>query len=253
MFVTKKPTEDYFTFGSSVNKEVERFNFNEMTIDQFKCLIFICGLQANDKDIRITLLSKIDSDPTLDLSKLLDECKKLVDLKSKSDLISPKSANSLVSQVQKVSKKSKFKANTGENSKSSTSSETRTSSETSKLPKRPCWLCGNMHWVKECTFSKHVCKNCNKVGHKEGFCNTGRPHQQHRNNFTNQTHKPSVKSNKVLSFSRTDFVSKRKYLLVEINDQTIKLQMDTASNITVISFDLYNELGIDHKRLNVSN
>lgn len=144
--LTKKQTEDYITFGSSVNKEVERFKFNAMSINQFKCLIFICGLQACDKDIRIRLLSKLESDPDLDLSKLLDECKRLVDLKSNSDLISPKSSSSLVPEVKKISNKSRFKSNTGTNPKPSTSFETQKSL---KLPKRPCWLCGNMHWVKD--------------------------------------------------------------------------------------------------------
>ena len=42
----KKQPEDYITFASAVNKECERFKFNDLNSDQLKCLIFICGLQA---------------------------------------------------------------------------------------------------------------------------------------------------------------------------------------------------------------
>ena len=37
-------------------------------------------------------------------------------------------------------------------------------------PKRPCWQCGNMHFVRDCSCSTHKCSQCGKVGHKKGYC-----------------------------------------------------------------------------------
>lgn len=69
----KKQCEDYITFASVVNKEVERFKYSELKLDQFKCLIFICGLQASDKDIRTRLLMKLESDADITLPKITAE------------------------------------------------------------------------------------------------------------------------------------------------------------------------------------
>lgn len=83
----KKSTEDYIAFASQVNKECERFKFAELKPDQFKCLIFICGLQTHDKEIRTRLLTKLESDADINLNTLTTECKSLMDLKSDEDLI----------------------------------------------------------------------------------------------------------------------------------------------------------------------
>lgn len=59
-----------------MNKEFERLDFAKLTIDQFKCLIFIGGLQTFDKEFRTRLLTKLDTDANLTLSTLTVECKR---------------------------------------------------------------------------------------------------------------------------------------------------------------------------------
>lgn len=54
---------DVFTYGGLVNKVCEDFKLAELSIDQFKCLIFVMGLKnQSNLDIRLKLLSKLDSD-----------------------------------------------------------------------------------------------------------------------------------------------------------------------------------------------
>lgn len=234
----KKQSDDYITFASLVNKECERFKFADLNADQFKCLIFICGLQANDKDIRTRLLMKLESDPNINLTTLTAECKRLIDLKADSDLITPKSSTSLVPQVKKVSTKSKSKSNYS--SKPKYIQPSAHNSDKSKPPKRPCWLCGDVHWVKDCSYAKHTCKDCGKIGHKDGFCDYDRSKQ--RKQISNPP-KTLYKTKGLFSTSKADIASRRKYVNVKINNCQVKLQVDTASDITVISLELYDILG----------
>lgn len=232
----KKQCEDYITFASVVNKEVERFNFKELKVDQFKCLIFICGLQASDKDIRTRLLMKLESDADITLPKITAECKRLLDLKSDSDLITPKSSTTLVPQVTKISKKS-----TQRNQSKSFQSNTNThNSDKNKPPKRPCWLCGDVHWVRDCSYAKRTCKDCGKMGHKEGFCDYDRSKHAKSNLHPK---KPTYKSKGLFATSKKEIASRRKFICVKINNRQVKLQVDTASDITVISMELYDFLG----------
>ncbi|RTG87283.1 uncharacterized protein DC041_0000570, partial [Schistosoma bovis] len=59
--ITKSPEDDYLTYAWKVNRECERFKINDITADQFKCLIFICGLKnAEDSDVRTRMLARIE-------------------------------------------------------------------------------------------------------------------------------------------------------------------------------------------------
>ena len=44
--LTKKDTDAYITFASIVNRECEEFKLHKLTLDMFKCLIFVQGLTA---------------------------------------------------------------------------------------------------------------------------------------------------------------------------------------------------------------
>lgn len=232
----KKQSDDYITFASLVNKECERFKFNELTPDQFKCLIFICGLQAYDKDIRTRLLMKLEKEAAITLTTLTAECKRLIDLKTDSDLITPKASTPLVPQVKKVSSKSAKPKKNNSNKSKSTQSDTQKSAQTK--PPKPCWLCGDLHWVKDCSYAKHSCKDCGRIGHKDGFCDYDRSKQNKQN-----PSKAKFSSKGLFSTSKAEIASRRKFLQVKINDRHIKLQVDTASDITVISLESYGFLG----------
>ncbi|XP_055589667.1 uncharacterized protein K02A2.6-like [Uranotaenia lowii] len=72
-----------------------------------------------------------------------------------------------------------------------------------------------MHFVRECPFTKHLCKSCGKTGHKEGYCNCLSANSGLRRNFID----------------------------VSVNGVYIELQFETASDITVISKPTWKKLG----------
>ena len=57
----KDDNEDFFASAGKVNLQCENFQLKLLTKDQFKCPIFIAGLQSpNDADIRARLLSLLE-------------------------------------------------------------------------------------------------------------------------------------------------------------------------------------------------
>ncbi|XP_062541114.1 uncharacterized protein K02A2.6-like [Armigeres subalbatus] len=59
----KTESDDIISYGGKVNRACEEFEFQDLKIDHFKCLIFVCGLKApRYADIRARLLSRIESE-----------------------------------------------------------------------------------------------------------------------------------------------------------------------------------------------
>lgn len=51
----KDQADDYFTYARIVNEKCEEFKLSEINADQFKCLMFVSGLNScKDSDVRIT-------------------------------------------------------------------------------------------------------------------------------------------------------------------------------------------------------
>lgn len=60
--LVKSSTQDFTSYATIVNNCCEDFKIKEMSDDQFKCPMFVCGFQNHDdSDIRTKLLSKIDT------------------------------------------------------------------------------------------------------------------------------------------------------------------------------------------------
>ncbi|KFD46356.1 hypothetical protein M514_12772 [Trichuris suis] len=73
--LVKRDTDDFVTYAAVINRACEEFQFGTLTEDQFKCLIFISGLQSSqDTELRLRLLNKLESDPQVNLQKLTEEC-----------------------------------------------------------------------------------------------------------------------------------------------------------------------------------
>ncbi|XP_062557460.1 uncharacterized protein K02A2.6-like [Armigeres subalbatus] len=231
--LSKKSEEDFVTYAATVNKRCEDFELNRITADQFKSLIFICGLRSSkEADIRTRLLSKLESDGECKLDTLINECQWLQNLKHDTALIEQKS--SISASVCAVNQK-KYQ------SKPSAQAHQSKDSKNSSIPKTPCWQCGGMHFVRECPFANHTCKSCNKVGHKEGYCscisvkpNTGGKEFKNKKKST---------VNGVFEVNQVNSEVRRKFITVIICGVKIKLQFDTASDISIISKETWKNLG----------
>ncbi|VDM42615.1 unnamed protein product [Toxocara canis] len=70
------------THAERADRDCVNFRLWACTEDQFKCLIFVCGLQSgDDKFIRLKLLDKIEADTTCTVKKLTKKCERLLNLK----------------------------------------------------------------------------------------------------------------------------------------------------------------------------
>ncbi|VDQ18019.1 unnamed protein product [Trichobilharzia regenti] len=73
--ISKDPGGDILTYTGKVNRECERSKIRSLTDDQFKCLIFVCGLKSSvDSDIRTRILAEIERKPDMTLQEVTVEC-----------------------------------------------------------------------------------------------------------------------------------------------------------------------------------
>ncbi|XP_017482519.1 PREDICTED: uncharacterized protein K02A2.6-like [Rhagoletis zephyria] len=95
-------------------------------------------------------------------------------------------------------------------------------------PRLACFRCGEMHWSDNCPCKDKQCGECNEKGHKTGFC-------AFMKNF--KGYKSSSKKNHSSNLVEANVhaISNRKYISPVVNGTVIKLQVDTASDITIIS------------------
>ena len=222
--IKKRPSEDFVTYASTVNRECEQFNLKDITSDQFKCLIFVCGLSSiEDAEIRTKLLSKIEVQPDITLQALTEECQRIVNLMHDTQMLQTE-VSSLPSHIHAVSRERQQPRLTGTSPRRAQQSRPPTS----------CWNCGGWHFARFCTFKDHVCRDCGYKGHKESYC---RPKQMP------PTHRPTSRLNVVLATTSCESIHSRKYLTLKINDKVTTLQIDTASDITVISLSTWISIG----------
>ena len=71
----KKANDNYVSYTGIVNRECVRFKLNELTADNFECLIFVQGLTAKrDSEIQSYVLSELEVDLKLTLQVVAKEC-----------------------------------------------------------------------------------------------------------------------------------------------------------------------------------
>uniref|UniRef100_A0A1B0GPK1 Uncharacterized protein n=1 Tax=Phlebotomus papatasi TaxID=29031 RepID=A0A1B0GPK1_PHLPP len=196
----KRESDDYTTYAATVNRA--------------------CDVH---KDVRTRLLNKLETEDisNLNLELMVTESKRLLCLKKDSARIES-SVKQEPASVNKVHTKKPFKKDSQQKQK--------------KTPSSPCWLCGAMHYVRECTFKNHTCSECGSKGHREGYCGLG------------ESHKKKLKGKKQpQQRSQVNMVanapSGRKYIAVTINNSPLSLLYDTGSDLTIISQENWIQLG----------
>ena len=138
--IVKDENDDFVTFAALVNRECERFKLKEMTDDQFKPLILVCGLKSpREADIRTRILSKLENDPNITLQSISEECQHLNNLKHDTAEIERQLPVTLVNAV---------KHNIDQRGEISQLKQT----DHSQRPKTSCRQCGEWHFVKFCQF-----------------------------------------------------------------------------------------------------
>uniref|UniRef100_A0A8R1IV69 Reverse transcriptase n=1 Tax=Caenorhabditis japonica TaxID=281687 RepID=A0A8R1IV69_CAEJA len=91
----------------------------------------------------------------------------------------------------------------------------------SQPPPFPCRKCGQMHWHSDCKVqSLPFCKSCNKTGHRTSACY--RRKTTHVSNAIFIAHTSAEKQNRI-------------YTNVQINGKSIKMQLDTGAEATLLN------------------
>ncbi|XP_055701804.1 uncharacterized protein K02A2.6-like [Phlebotomus papatasi] len=215
-----KDTDDLTTHAGVVNRHCEAFKLAECTADHFKALIFVNSLQSEKYVlVREQLLTKLETEPAdkITLNFMVEEARRLINVKSDSRLDTPVASVSVLKKKDFAPKKDK--------------------------PPRPCYLCGSMHFVKDCSYVNSKCSECGKVGHKNGYCPSF-PQDSDKKKSTGK--KYFAKKKKQSNQARTNAVFSprspgRKYLSPRINGHTIEFQLDCAADVSIISADTWRK------------
>ena len=227
----KNSSEDYFTYIGRINTLIQKMDFSTMTEDQFKCVLFIVGLNSSEEsDVREKLLEMMernqeteDSDASkLTIDKLVIESQRFVSLRSDNKEIEKLAPPHM---VQAIKQRGNFSNPTNSHKPME-----------DKQPSRPCGRCGASHWESDCYFKDKECFACEGRGHKSGFC-AFQP-TQHSDTFKKKT--KDFSSIKAVYSKRS---MTRKFVKVIVRDKPLKLQLDTASDGTFISYSSWKYLG----------
>lgn len=208
--IVKQNDDDFVTYAGKVNQECERFLLHELTIDMFKCLVFVKGLtDSRDKDVRSKILSKMEQSPDITLQKATEEAQKIMNLKHDNIKIEEKDI-SHISHMKEVRRR------------------TRESERKSKFPtKLLCYRCGGPHSKNDCFFRDKCCFRCNRIGHKSSHCRMKQPEKG--------MSKGKYKVRMVLTKKEIEEGQKRKFVQVKINGEKVQFQLDTGSDISIIN------------------
>ena len=212
--------QDFLTFAALVNKLCNDFKLAELTVDDFKNLIFAQGLvSAKDAGVRRRVLTKLGNEQGLTLQKLAEDCQRVISVKCDSKTIE----ESGVTQIRKMRIKSTAYSRQKDKRQISCSKpRDKQNADRLKKPPGPCYHCGKWHWILFCPVQEEKnCKNYNKNGHNLSQCC-----------YANRTRKHKSKIRQAQS---DEIVNRnlRKYVTVDIFNHFIKFQFDSDSDISI--------------------
>ncbi|XP_062711649.1 uncharacterized protein LOC134289601 [Aedes albopictus] len=102
----KDDTEDIVAYSCKANRACVDFKIAELSEEQFKSLIFLCGLKSSkDSDIRMRLITKLNESSDITLTKILEDCRSLMNLKNDNVLVEKQSSSSVHASTCKYNNK----------------------------------------------------------------------------------------------------------------------------------------------------
>ncbi|XP_065086307.1 uncharacterized protein LOC135708238 [Ochlerotatus camptorhynchus] len=231
--ISKQPGEDYVTYACRINKSCVEFELTKLSEEQFKCLVFVCGLKSErDAEVRTRLLTRIEEKCDLTLEQLSEECQRLLNLRHDAAMIEDQTG--CVKALKSRQHPGRFPARQPkQSSKDGFDSRSNVSG-----PKSACWLCGANHYARDRSFKNHKCSDCGTFGHKEGYC-----HSAGKAKFRRSDRRKGNAAAKVVTVNVCSATKCRKYVPVDINDSSVRLQLDTGSDITNVSMGTWRIIG----------
>ena len=212
-----------------MNKLCNDFKLAVLTDDDFKCLIFAQGLvSAEDAEVRRRVLTKLENEQGLTLQKLAEGCQRVISIKCDSKTIE----ESDVAQIRKIrSNSTAYSPKKDKRQISCSKSRNKQNTNRLKKPPGPCYHCGKWHWMKLCPVKKKTySKNCNKNNLTHCW-------------YANITRKPKSKIRQAQSDNVVNR-NLRKYVIVNIFNNSIKFQLDSSSDISIITWRTWRKLNM---------
>lgn len=232
----KQPTEDFISFACRINKNCVEFELGKMSEEQFKCLMFVCGLKSEgDGEVRTRLLSKIEERADVTLEQLSEDCQRLLCLKHDTAMIGAPSSAAVQFVTKKKKQFSKYPPKPGVGSTGTEAKRAR------NVPATPCWCCGAMHFSRDCTYKQYKCSDCGLIGHREGYCSSAKKSPKPPV-FKRKGH-PGAFSSKTVSLLVNTVNKKRRFVQARINGVDVRLQLDTGSDISIVSKQTWEKIG----------
>nr|XP_049466987.1 uncharacterized protein K02A2.6-like [Anopheles coluzzii] len=217
--IMKTRTEDHLSYACRINKACVEFELKKLNEEEFKCLLYMCGLKDEiDADIRTRLLARIEDKACVTLQQLSSECHRLINLKKDSAMIEapvPERVLAVNTKMHRAPRQFQPKRDN---------------------PTTPCWSCGGLHWSRDCPYKQHRCTTCSRTGHKEGYCNTIRSRKPSKRPWKQR--KTQLRMVNVQSVQQ-----RRRFVSLTMNGTPVRMQLDTASDITVIDHTTWKLIG----------
>ncbi|XP_055523094.1 uncharacterized protein K02A2.6-like [Wyeomyia smithii] len=224
--LNKKTSDDFQTYAGFVNRLCEDFGVSTCNVDEFKCLVFVCGLHApQDAEIRTALLAKLEGNKSMTLDNLTTECHRIINLRKDASIVGCHSEKASVNAINptKYTKKPIVSKPASKSPPTHNNNNHQNNSESNNKPRTPCWKCSQLHYVRDCPFHDHRCRECNSIGHKEGYCQCVSSYPGKKRRWKQQA--PQTK------------------VTVFINNNEVELQLDCASDISIITKANWERIG----------
>ncbi|XP_011858363.1 PREDICTED: uncharacterized protein K02A2.6-like [Vollenhovia emeryi] len=257
----KEDNEDYSQYAARINKHAEKFDITSCTADDFKVLLFVSGLKSpQESRVLEKLLTKVEHQYVqfealtdqaqiaafvkLQLDDLVNECHRMRSLEKDKETVVVSSSGSEVHAVRQGYNKQKQFPNKS-SSHCQLNSQSSSSFHSNQGPWKPkCKFCDGVHWHINCPFKDKECSDCHQTGHKPGFCEKARIYikklqQKRLRNLSDPT--MNHQTYQVSDINSVDI--QRKFIEPDVNGKKLKLQFDTASDITIISKSNWAHLG----------
>ncbi|XP_055632975.1 uncharacterized protein K02A2.6-like [Toxorhynchites rutilus septentrionalis] len=201
--IEKNEADDFVTYAGTVNRQCEDVELQKLTVDQFKSLVFIAVSSH-----RRTPTSGPDFCRSSSPIKLKPSTWQ--DWSPKTDIFNGPGSSAVKEASEQPDE---------------VISRHQDTSITMLAMRRNAF-------VKDCKFSKHTCKQCGKVGHKDGYCGCFSKSSTTESKAGSKKKKPF--NTKVIQIVK-QVRSRRRFISVNFNGKSVELQLDCGSDITVIS------------------
>jgi hypothetical protein len=232
-------------WAAKVMEQTHKFNFADFTLDDLQTLIYALGLQndSNRKELfkRMNALNTASPPSKLTFSQAHSFCKTQVSFETACTTIN-RSVNRTPNTVCKIESDAEITCPSSELTPEETvevrkvlaanRAQSRKRETLREQPSKPCYFCGNMHFYKDCPHREKTCYRCHKLGHLAVVCKSG---------YASSIRHPQV--NPVHTVPGDSFRSRRLYVQLFLNNISTQLQLDTASDVSIISENTWKAIG----------